>query len=79
MAQPQDNEYVPTLEERLVAIREQAEIFRELSAGIAERAYEARLRALDSIERSRAQLRAGRENLDSATDSRNNRRRVDTR
>ena len=67
---------IPTLEERMVAIREQAEIFRELSAGIAEQAYEVRTRALDTIERSRARLRVAQQNLGSA-DSREDRPRPD--
>jgi len=70
------NDPVPTLEERMVAIREQAEIFMELSAGIAERAYELRMRALDSIERSRARVRIAQQNLGSA-DSRGDRPRTE--
>lgn len=73
------NDYVPTLEERIVEIREQTEIFKELSAGVAEWAYEVRMQALDNIERSKAWLRVSQRKLASAGDSREGRRRPDAR
>ena len=73
----QSNDRVPTFEERSVAIREQSEIIRELSVGIAEWTYEVRMRALDTIERSKARLRVAQQNLGSPTDSREDRPRPD--